>query len=77
MASPELVAKANKALRGSVKLSNEILGTMNLLDMGIPITPGIVAAMRRYIADVEAYVSAIERPVRVDHQKPIKPAPRG
>lgn len=62
MATKEMSAIATKALRGSVKLSNEIVGTMNLMEMGIPMTPGIIRAMRKYLADVEAYVEMVSQP---------------
>ena len=56
-----MAANASKALKGAVRLSNEVIGTMGLMERGIPVTPGIVAAMRRYVADVEAYIDALER----------------
>jgi hypothetical protein len=58
---PDMAAKATEALKGSVKLSNEIIGIMNLLDSGIPPTPGMIKAMRRYTHAIEAFVDKAER----------------
>jgi hypothetical protein len=56
----ELADVATKALKASVKLSNEIIGTMSLIERGIPVTPGIIKAMHRYLKDVETYVREID-----------------
>lgn len=55
-----LVEKAGDALKGSVKLSNEVMGVMELLEKGLAPTPGIIRAMRRYVRDVEAFIDAID-----------------
>jgi hypothetical protein len=55
-----LAPKATDALKGSIKLSNEIIGVMTLIEKGIRPTPGIVRAMRGYIQSVTAFVDAIE-----------------
>jgi hypothetical protein len=55
-----LAGMATDALKGSVKLSNEVIGVMGLIERGIRPTRGIVKAMRKYIADVTAFVDEIE-----------------
>ena len=61
MATANQAAKATKALRGSVKLSNEIIGMMEWMDCGFPKPKGVIAAMRRYLRDIEAFVADVER----------------
>ena len=63
MTDEGLAVKATAALKGSVMLSNEIIGIMSLTEKGFPLTPGIIRAMRRSLTAVAAFVDEADRTV--------------